>query len=681
MLWPSLALSAVLLLTACSPQFAEAPPTASLPAPTATPTPVPPEEVAAAFFAAWQRSDFGRMYEMLSSTAQAATPRDVFIRRYSNIRDGIGEKRLSVQALDAAQATKDGVQVPFQVARTLAIFGDIGESNALPLVQEQNSWHVAWQPNLIFSGLSASSSVRVVPQIPKRGRILDRAGKPLADNGVVLAIGVVPGEIKDESALLQGLSDALGIPPETIKQRYQGGQSGWFMPITTRSNEERPDLESSIGSLSGVSLQDKPARVYPLGEAAAHVIGYVGHPTADELRTLAASGYDESDWVGRAGLEASFESQLAGQKGGAIQIVDQASRVLRMIAQKAAVPGEDVQTSLDAAIQNQSATALGDKTGSVVVMNPADNSILALLSRPGFDSNQFVIGVDDATWERLNGPERPLVFRATESTYPTGSIFKVVSMAAALEQGAFRPADTFDCGLDWNGLPGVTLHNWTAQGTLSLTRALTASCNPAFYEVGRKLDSIDPTILPSYARRFGLGSPTGLAGLHESAGVVPDPAWKQHDIGQAWSTGDSVNLAIGQGYLLATPLQMANAYAALAHGDRLLTPRLVSGGDERGGLDLQPSTRAAILDGMKGVTSTALGTAYYAFKDEKLPIAAKTGSAENENPDAHAWFVGFTPPDKPRLLVLVMVEGGQHGGTVAAPVGRQIIDFTWPLVR
>jgi penicillin-binding protein 2 len=352
-----------------------------------------------------------------------------------------------------------------------------------------------------------------------------------------------------------------------------------------------------------------------------------------------------------------------------------------MIAQKAAVPGEDVQTSLDAAIQNQSATALGDKTGSVVVMNPADNSILALLSRPGFDSNQFVIGVDDATWERLNGPERPLVFRATESTYPTGSIFKVVSMAAALEQGAFRPADTFDCGLDWNGLPGVTLHNWTAQGTLSLTRALTASCNPAFYEVGRKLDSIDPTILPSYARRFGLGSPTGLAGLHESAGVVPDPAWKQHDIGQAWSTGDSVNLAIGQGYLLATPLQMANAYAALAHGDRLLTPRLVSGGDERGGLDLQPSTRAAILDGMKGVTSTALGTAYYAFKDEKLPIAAKTGSAENENPDAHAWFVGFTPPDKPRLLVLVMVEGGQHGGTVAAPVGRQIIDFTWPLVR
>ena len=656
------------------------PPTPVVPAPTATPTPATPEEVAGQFFGVWQQGDYARMYELLSSTAQAATPRDLFVRRYTNIRDGIGQTHLSTQATGAAQTTADGVQVPFQVSRTLSLFGDISESNSLPLVQEQRNWRVAWQPSLIFSGLTASSSVRVVPDNPKRGRILDRAGKPLADNGAVLAVGVVPGEIKDEAALLSGLSEALGIPAETIKQRYQGGQPGWFMPITTRSHDERPDLQTSIGSLPGVSLQDRPARVYPLGPAAAHVIGYVSHPTADELRQLAASGYDESDWVGRSGLESTFESQLAGQKGGAIQIVDQTNRVLRTIAQKASVPGEDLHTTLDAAIQNQAATALGDKTGSVIVMDPADNAVRALLSQPSFDPNQFIVGLDDATWQHLNGPEHPLVFRAAESAYPTGSIFKVITMAAGMEQGGFRAANTFDCGLDWNGLPGVTLHNWEAQGTLSLTRALTASCNPAFYEIGRKLDGIDPTILPGFARRFGLGSATRL-GLHESAGTVPDPAWKQREIGQPWSTGDSVNLAIGQGYLLATPLQMANAYSALARGSEVLTPKLVSGGDSLSELSLQPTTRAAILDGMKGVTSTAIGTAYYAFKDEKLAIAAKTGSAENENPDAHAWFVGFTPPDKPRLLVLVMVEGGQHGGTVAAPVGRQIVDFAWPLVR
>jgi penicillin-binding protein 2 len=682
-IWRHAALIVAVLLGACSPVFVTPPPpppTPTLPAPTATPTPATPEQVAARFFAAWQQSNLGGMYDMLSSVARATTPREVFVRRYTNIRDGIGESRLTVQALGAAQPSSGGMEVPFQVSRSLVLFGDIDENYTLPLVQEQGDWRVAWQPSLIFNGLSASSSVRVVPDNPKRGRILDRADKPLADNGAVLAIGVVPGEIKDEAALLEGLSNVLGMSRETIKQRYQGGQPGWFMPITTRPHDERPDLQTSIGSLPGVSIQDRPARVYPLGPAAAHVIGYVSHPTADELRQLAANGYDESDWVGRAGLEAVFESQLAGQKGGAIQIVDQANRVLRTIAQKASVPGEDLHTSLDAAIQNQAAAALGDKVGSVVVIDPNDNSVLALLSEPSFDPNQFIIGLDDATWHQMNAPDHPLVFRAAESAYPTGSIFKVITMAAGLEQGGFRTTDTFDCGLDWNGLPGVTLHNWDAQGTLSLTRALTASCNPAFYEIGRKLDGIDPTILPGFARRFGLGAATRF-GLHESPGTVPDPAWKQREIGQPWTTGDSVNLAIGQGYLLATPLQIANAYSALARGGELLTPALIGSSDTLGDLKLLASTRAAILDGMKAVTSTALGTAYYAFKDEKLSIAAKTGSAENENPDAHAWFVGFAPPDNARLLILVMVEGGQHGGTVAAPVARQIIDFSMPLTR
>jgi penicillin-binding protein 2 len=164
---------------------------------------------------------------------------------------------------------------------------------------------------------------------------------------------------------------------------------------------------------------------------------------------------------------------------------------------------------------------------------------------------------------------------------------------------------------------------------------------------------------------------------------VPDPTWKRQQVGEAWTPGDSVNLAIGQGYLLATPLQMANAYAALGRGGAVLAPALIVGQDSQtlGSLDLRAATLSAILDGMKRVTSTAKGTAYYAFRDEKLPVAAKTGSAENENPDAHAWFVGFLPPDKPSLLVLVMVEGGQHGGTVAAPVARTLIDMAYPVSR
>jgi penicillin-binding protein 2 len=217
---------------------------------------------------------------------------------------------------------------------------------------------------------------------------------------------------------------------------------------------------------------------------------------------------------------------------------------------------------------------------------------------------------------------------------------------------------------------------------LRLSEALTESCNPAFYEIGLKLDQMDPNILPSFARRFGLGSSTGINGVHDVAGTVPDPTWKQQQIGEPWTSGDAVNLAIGQGYLLATPLQMANAYAALARGGSLLSPELVADQQpgELGTLNLSANTLATILDGMKRVTSTPQGTAYYAFRDEKLAMAAKTGSAENENPDAHAWFVGFLPPQKPSLLVLVMIEGGQHGGTVAAPVARNLIDTAYPIV-
>jgi penicillin-binding protein 2 len=262
-------------------------------------------------------------------------------------------------------------------------------------------------------------------------------------------------------------------------------------------------------------------------------------------------------------------------------------------------------------------------------------------------------------------------------------VFKVITMAAGLERGGFRSTQTFDCGLEWHGLPGQILRNWEPQGTLSLTQALTQSCNPAFYEIGLALDRLDPSILPTFARAFGLGGATEVQGVAEVTGTVPGPEWKQQQLKQPWTSGDAVNLAIGQGYLLATPLQMANAYAALARGDGVRPPRVIADGPEG---EMQPlgissSTRSAILDGMQRVTSTLRGTAAYAFQGSRLQLAAKTGSAENENPDAHAWFVGFTPPEGAKLLVLVMVEGGQQGSTVAAPIARQVLEFANTLVR
>jgi penicillin-binding protein 2 len=661
-----------LVLVACS---TSPPPPLAPPAPTATPTPPSPDEVAAGFFQAWQQGQYDGMYELLSETARATTPRDLFVRRYANIHAGIGETALSVRQVGSTLLQSDAgtARVPFQVTRSVAIFGDLTEQNELPLSrQADGTWRIDWQPSLIFTELTAATSVRVTPDTPTRGRILDRTGRPLADNGSVVTIGVVPGQVRDEAQMLAVLSDTLGLPPESIKPRYQNGQPDWFMPIASRPDSDKAGLQEKLGSVAGVQLHDTPARVYPSGEAAAHLVGYVGHPTADDLKRLASAGYDDADWLGLSGLEATFEQQLAGQKGGRLAIADAAGKVVRTIAEKASVPGADLQLTLDADIQQQAAQALGDQVGSAIVMDPRDGSLLALVSRPSFDPNRFVAGLTDAEWQALNGGSQPLVLRATESAYATGSTFKVITMAAGIEKAGYTTSTTFDCGLDWNGLPGVTLHNWQPQGRLNLVEALTESCNPAFYEIGLKLDQIDRSILPGFARAFGLGQPTGIVGLGETAGNVPDPA----ALG-VWTNGDAVNLAIGQGYLLATPLQMANAYAALANGGDVRSPVLVKGSAQKqlGRLPISSTTRATILEGMRRVTSTPAGTAFYAFQGERTAIAAKTGSAENENPEAHAWFIGFATPDQPRLLVLAMVEGGEHGGTVAAPVARQIIDY------
>ncbi|HEX5414214.1 MAG TPA: penicillin-binding transpeptidase domain-containing protein, partial [Chloroflexota bacterium] len=285
-------------------------------------------------------------------------------------------------------------------------------------------------------------------------------------------------------------------------------------------------------------------------------------------------------------------------------------------------------------------------------------------------------------------PDDPLLFRAASGLYPTGSIFKVITMAAGLEKGGFKPSNTFDCGLDWNGLPGVTLHNWKAEGTLNLIQSLTGSCDPTFYTIGLKLNQIDPNILPTFARGFGLGKPTGAVGIGDATGLVPDPAWKQQNIHQPWYDGDGVNLAIGQGYLLATPLQMANLYSAIADHGTLRTPILVSQikgpdgsvvksytAENKGNLPVSAQNLGYITQGMKGVTSTPLGTAYYAWSSSKIPMEAKTGSAENETSKAHAWFVGYTSPEQPRVLALVMLEGGELGGEFAAPLGRQVVEY------
>ena len=667
-------------------------PTATQGAPTATPSSDALKSAVDQYVQAWQAGHYADMYHMLSTSAKASIPQDKFVQRYTDISSGIDQISLTVTATIPPNPAPTGspptVDVPFHVTRNLAVLGQVAEDNQLPMVLENGAWKVAWTPGLIFKDLTADRLVRYDSTTPTRGSIVDRNGNVLAEDGPILTIGVVPGEIKDEGALLKALSDYLKMSPSDIKKMYASAQPDWFVPIKDLPYSEKTVAQQKLGNVLGVSLRERRRRVYPYGAATADFVGYVSPVTSTDLPAIRAKGYDLGDMIGRAGIEAWGEKYLAGQKGATLTIVDKNGQLIRTIAQKAPVQGDTIVTSVDVNYQIQANKILGIHAGSLIVMNPEDNSILAISSEPSFDPNLFVLGMSDAQWKDLNSPSRPLLFRPAQGEYPTGSIFKVITMAAGLEKGVTRPSETFDCGLDWHGLPGVTLHNWRAEGTLNLIQGLTGSCDPTFYTLGLRLNQLDPNILPNFARAFGLGKSTQTSGVDDAPGLVPDPQWKEKNRGQAWFDGDGVNLAIGQGFLLATPLQMANVYSTIANHGTLRSPVLVTeikGPDGSvvesfsaktlGTVPVSPEHLKDITDGMRGVTSTPLGTAYYAWKGSNIPMEAKTGSAENETSKAHAWFVGYTPPDHPNLLALVMLEGGELGGEFAAPLGRQIVEY------
>ncbi|HEX5416297.1 MAG TPA: NTF2-like N-terminal transpeptidase domain-containing protein, partial [Chloroflexota bacterium] len=453
-------------------------PTATTPPPTtAAPTPTQNavnglQDTVDKYVQDWQAGRYEDMYGLLSTSAQASITKDKFVGRYTNISTGIDEISVTAAATVPSSPTPTGtpptVNVPMHVTYQLAVLGTIEEDNVLPLVQEGNTWKVAWTPGLIFKDLTSDRVVQYDPVTPLRGSILDRNGKVLAEDGLVVTVGVVPGEIKDEPALLKALSDYLKVPSDQIKQAYANAQPDWFVPIKDIPESQKADAQQKLNPVLGVAMREKHQRMYPYGEVAAHVVGYDSPVLQPEIKSLAPKGYDVGDLIGRSGLEAWGEDTLRGQKGATLAIADGTGQVVRVIARKDAVNGSSLVTTLDIDYQTQAMKTLGKKTGSIILMDPRDNSILAIASYPTFNPNLFITGMTDAQWKTLNGPSDPLLFRAASGLYPTGSIFKVITMAAGLEKGGFKITDTFNCGLDWNGLPGVTLHNWKAEGTLNL---------------------------------------------------------------------------------------------------------------------------------------------------------------------------------------------------------------------
>jgi penicillin-binding protein 2 len=458
-------------------------------------------------------------------------------------------------------------------------------------------------------------------------------------------------------------------------------------------------VETHQLDLPGVTLRVRPRRSYADGPMAAHVLGYLGEINQRQLKTLKERGYVVGDEIGQYGLERRWEELLRGQSGGQQVEVDALGRRMRVLHEVTDVPGYTVHLTLDRELQATAYEALKGKEGTLVAIDVNSGAILALASTPAFDPNIFARGIKSEEWNGLIKDQlRPLSNRATQGQYPPGSTFKIIMAIAGLEEGVVQPESYIqDPGFFFFG--NRQFRDWKkgGHGAVNLHKAIVESCDTYFYQLGPKL-GVDR--IAKWARAFGLGQKTGIALDDEKSGTIPDTEWKRKRYRQPWFPGETVSVAIGQGYVTVTPLQLANMMAAVANGGKLYRPYLVSKVESLDGatvrdygpelirtIEMKPDTIARVQRALADVVQGPGGTGG-AARSSVVQIAGKTGTAQviemkggyvktehlsYFNRD-HAWFVSFAPVEKPQVAIAVLVEHGGHGGEAAAPMAKKVFE-------
>lgn len=664
---------------------------------TATPTPVPSElpevspEVNAdalrlvdAFLAGWCEGRYTALYALLTPSAQAATDAATFGQWYTDFAEAATLERCTVKR-HSARAFGDSVEVGYRVTLETQVFGPLVLENSLRLAQEQGRWGVAWTPGAIAMGLTPGGRIARFTTPAPRGRILDAQGRVLAESEALLIVGAVAGEISDIEGFATQLGALTQAPPETLVQALTDAPPDWFTLLLTLPAAEGKDLRPQLAVLPGMRFREGSRRRYPQDASLAHATGYVGEITAEQLAQPQYMAYASGAMIGQTGVEAWTESFLAGDAATQLAALAPDGSLNRVIAERSLPGSHDVRLTIDLEFQQAVETILGEHQGAIVALEPQTGFIRALASAPTYVPDRLLA---DAAYRDalLADPAAPLLNRATQAALPPGSTFKIVTMAAGLHSGLYTPESTYTCAGAWTGLgPDIVMTDWlrTGHGTLTLHQALVQSCNPTFWNMGLTLDAQDPAYLPGIARQFGFGQAAGLRGGVDAAGLIPDPEWKLAMRGESWWAGDAVNMATGQGDVLATPLQMADAMAMVANGGVLYRPTLVAqiagaGGEETlapemlAQVSLAPEVFAAIHAALVEVTSAPTGTALRAFAGFPLVVAGKTGTAENPGSAPHAWFAAYAPAEAPRLVVVVMLENGGEGSTQAAPLAREV---------
>ncbi|MBD0267377.1 MAG: penicillin-binding protein 2 [Cyanobacteria bacterium Co-bin8] len=528
--------------------------------------------------------------------------------------------------------------------------------------------------------LAENNRIRLVPKRPARGALLDRNGKILAGSRLSHSISIWPIALPKSEwpTVTSRLSSILNIPEDEIRGRLEqaGYESIESITIARGISPAQATALAEYGDeLKGVRLEAEAVRNYPHGDLAAHILGYTGELTDDQFKARDGQGYRLGDVVGQMGAEAAFESQLRGEWGGQQVEVDSAGRVLRILGDKPAKSGNDVQLTLDLELQKAAEAALGERTGAIVVMDPNNGAILAMASRPTFDPNIFSTRITEDQWAQLQGETHPFLNRALQG-FPPASTFKIVTTAAALESGSFSP-NTVLSTFPYITVGGIQFWDWNNAGfgPLGFTGAMAMSSDTFFYQVAMRMKE-KPLI--EMTRRFGFGKMTGIEiPNEESPGLVPDDAWKQENLGEEWTLGDTINMSIGQGFLQTTPLQVAVMFAIAANGGYQVKPHMLRDNEEtknwRESINLSSVTIDILQRGLREVISN--GTAK-ALNDPSIPpVAGKTGTAEAPPYQSHTWFGAYAPADKPEIVVVSFGEhSGGGGGSIAAPMAKKVLD-------
>jgi penicillin-binding protein 2 len=661
-------------------------------------TAVPDVQAAArAYLDGWDQGLYSQMYASLTGLSRDAITFEAFETWYKSL---MLEGAINAVDYEIMQSllSPSNAQVAYRLTLNSSLVGEITRETTMHLSLEGGDWRVVYDPTLFLPELAGGNRFSMQPLAPTRGNIYDREGQILVANAEAYAVQVLPTFITEEynaDGLVSQLSTLLDEPSAALAALIFDEDAPFLLPLGVVAADQFLARQSALEPYFDVSRFDPFfTRLYYINEAGAQMLGYTGSASQEEALEL---GLPIDAVIGKLGIEQWADSYLAGQRGGELYVISPQDERVTILASRDSEPSQSVYLTVDRDLQAAAQAAIQDFTGAVVVLERDTGRVLAMASSPAFDPNSANLNSPVTQWLTYFPDNAGRFFnRATQGTYPPGSIFKIISLSAAYESGIFEIDTVIDCPNFWTGIQGIELANWTvdkelpADGFLTSQQALMRSCNPWFYQIGQTLYNNDfQTLILETAQGFGLGSPTGIGVLNEVSGQILSP--DDSASGSGTPVFHAVQQAIGQSTTLITPLQAAVYVAAMGNGGFLYQPQLIERIEATDGtilvqfeplvngeLPISPETLEAVQRGMRMVVNDPRGTAYRQFASMSIVIYGKTGTASvAEGIDPHAWFIGYTSQnreDLPDIAIAVLVENIGDGSEFAAPIFRRIVE-------